>query len=184
MLASTTSVLWSRGIRFVRSDRSALSLFSSLSYSSGDYGHGILQLTVQAKFPDIKYLQIVLNLSSSTQVASSGPGSPGNETNVFGSATENAVEEFQTIYGLTDPSGFVGTSTLAQLNLILASDTPASIPSGWQFVNQLHYMEEGSNGFDHRTFENGLGITPCRKIFLSQQRHLLVSRISILLGDD
>ena len=128
---------------------------------SGDYGHGIMQLTVQAKFPDIKYLQIVLNLSSSTQVASSGAGSPGHETNAFGTATENAVEEFQTIYGLTDPSGFVGTSTLAQLNLILASDTPASIPSGWQFVNQLHYTEEGSDGFDNRTFGNGLSIPPC-----------------------
>lgn len=54
----------------------------------------------------VRMLQIFLNSDSRTVVNSTGPGSPGNETTYFGSATQRAVDRFQTIYRsvILDPS--------------------------------------------------------------------------------
>ena len=64
---------------------------------------------------DVKCLQRYLNWSNHT-VASSGPGSPGNETMYFGSLTANAVANWQnsnslqvlTPVGLTSGTGYWG----------------------------------------------------------------------------
>lgn len=73
---------------------------------------------------DVKNLQKTLNDSSLTQIAPSGPGSPGNESIYFGAATKKAVINFQDIFsdeilvpaGLIAGNGSVGPGTRAELN--------------------------------------------------------------------
>jgi peptidoglycan hydrolase-like protein with peptidoglycan-binding domain len=69
---------------------------------------------------DIKALQQLLNSDPDTQVASTGVGSPGNETSYFGSLTERAVQKFQEKYGIAGAGvpgyGYVGPKTRAKLN--------------------------------------------------------------------
>lgn len=73
---------------------------------------------------DVLFLQKILNQDVSTQVASFGPGSAGNETNFFGAKTKDAVRRFQEKYrneilsplGLLSGTGYVGPSSLKKLN--------------------------------------------------------------------
>lgn len=76
---------------------------------------------------EVRKLQIFLNQFKDTQVASSGAGSPGNETNYFGPLTRIAVIKFQEKYpeeilspwGLTQGTGKFHRTTLQQANTLI-----------------------------------------------------------------
>jgi hypothetical protein len=81
-------------------------------------------LTIGMVNQDVQCLQILLNQSAHTQLAASGVGSPGNETNYFGALTTAAVGKFQLTYSIiqdtNDPAyGYVGPKTRTQLNTLL-----------------------------------------------------------------
>jgi hypothetical protein len=79
-------------------------------------------LNLGAKGQDVHDLQLLLNTDPYTQIAQSGPGSPGNETNYFGSLTKKAVYRYQFKYneildaaGITTPTGFFGPFTRSSM---------------------------------------------------------------------
>jgi len=81
---------------------------------------------------DVKRLQQILNSDSDTQIASSGVGSPGHETNYFGNLTREAIKKFQKKYNIvssgteaTTGYGLVGPSTRAKLQEAF-SQTPTT----------------------------------------------------------
>ncbi len=102
--------------------------------------------------PEVLELQKVLNSDPMTEVAVSGAGSIGHETEYFGPATADAVKRFQNKYadevlrpaGLTQGSGFVGLWTRLKLNQILM-EVPASVPANIPATEKLSEHEETSS---------------------------------------
>lgn len=91
---------------------------------------------------DVKLLQQNLNATTSTQVALTGPGSPGNETSYFGELTRQAVLKLQGQNKL-NATGVLDDPTRAYLNannLLTATPTPETLNSSYQktiiFSNQ------------------------------------------------
>jgi hypothetical protein len=88
---------------------------------------------------DVRQLQAYLNTNPQTQVTQAGPGSPGNESTYFGGLTMQAVIRMQNLFaplilypvGLNVGTGFVGNSTIAFLNNVLAGNpsVPAAVPT-------------------------------------------------------
>ena len=95
----------------------------------------LADLSVGSSGSDVKALQIFLN-SSGFAVAATGPGSPGNETTLFGSLTEAAVRAFQTAYGIT-PTGEIGPITRAFIASFNSKTVPTTVtPSVAVFSNE------------------------------------------------
>ena len=72
-------------------------------------------LTVGSLGSHVKALQEFLNAKGYT-VASSGPGSPGNETTEFGPLTKAALIKYQKAKGITPAVGYFGPITRAAIN--------------------------------------------------------------------
>jgi Mg-chelatase subunit ChlD len=69
---------------------------------------------------EIRYLQMILNSDPDTRVATTGPGSIGNETSWFWTATQAALIKFQNKYmGIDAGDGVVDDATRTELNRIL-----------------------------------------------------------------
>jgi len=86
---------------------------------SSEYGRGYYELGDQD--PSIHGIQKFLN-EQGYPLTENGPGSPGNETDVFGPRTLQAAKAFQEANGLT-ADGLVGPKTIAKMNEIAASDS-------------------------------------------------------------
>jgi len=84
--------------------------------------------------PDVRCLQIILNIDPDTRVATSGPGMPGNETTYFGDLTENAVKKFQKKYGLPE-TGNVDELTRGKLNEILNDKFTEEYKNSFNLLN-------------------------------------------------
>ncbi len=99
-------------------------------------------LTTGSTGSDVKCLQAVLNQSATTQVATTGAGSPGNETTTFGPRTLVAVKKYQAEQGFT-PANQVGPLTRAKLNAALGGvvtipgQPPVIVPTGAGLTAQL-----------------------------------------------
>jgi len=88
-------------------------------------------LTIGSTGSEVRCLQVILNQSVSTQIATTGAGSPGNETTYFGSRTSAAVKVYQQQHGFT-PANQVGPLTNQTLNASLAgllTPTPTPTPT-------------------------------------------------------
>lgn len=117
-------------------------------------------LTVGSMGSDVKALQEWLNTNGYI-VADSGPGSPGNETDNFGLATQAALAKFQKAAGISPAVGYFGPLTRKAVNPIggavenkvQTSVLPPAAASGGTFSRDL---TAGSTGADVRTLQKYL----------------------------
>lgn len=97
-------------------------------------------LTIGSSGADVLALQRFLNKSVDTRLALSGAGSPGMETQYYGSVTAAAVSKFQVKYrseilapsGLVNPTGYFGPSSRAKANAlcnVVVIPTPNPTPT-------------------------------------------------------
>ncbi len=120
--------------------------------------------------PQVKCLQRYLNAAGYT-VADSGVGSPGNETEYYGSLTQAAVQEWQDAQGLDygQWGGYFGPSSQAKYNELKASAPSTGtgsgtvvVPSGTDLV-----VEEAPDAPGEKILGSGTSFNPVLKVKLS-----------------
>jgi len=95
-------------------------------------------LDVGSSGADVLNLQKFLNADSDTKLGSSGAGSPGSETDFFGSITKAGVVKFQDKYasdvltpiGLSSGTGYFGTMSIAKANELCSTAAPVTTTPG------------------------------------------------------
>ena len=88
----------------------------SIHYEQGVAALFEKNLTLGHISEDVRRLQKALNSSPGTQIALTGPGSPGKETNVFGALTKAAVIKYQKANTIAPAIGYFGPLTRAKMN--------------------------------------------------------------------
>lgn len=86
-------------------------------------------LSIGSVGPEVKTLQILLNSDLQTRVASSGAGSPGQETDYFGPKTRLALIKFQQKYGINNEIGRAGSKTRVILEAVRISQGAKNVKS-------------------------------------------------------
>jgi hypothetical protein len=80
-------------------------------------------LYIGSRGNDVMMLQRVLNQDPDTQVAASGVGSAGQETEYFGELTRAAVAKFQAKHGISPAAGYFYPLTRAEMNRMAAGSS-------------------------------------------------------------
>lgn len=100
-------------------------------------------IKVGASSYEIKTLQQFLNSDPDTKISASGAGSPGSETNYFGSLTVKAIQKFQKKYGIvssgtpeTTGYGALGPKTRAKFNELMKGGTSTTTQTTTQQTTQ------------------------------------------------
>jgi hypothetical protein len=91
---------------------------------------------------DVKILQAILNSDARTIVTTQGPGSPNNETTLYGTATKDAVKRFQALfitpelgsYAIPIANGVLGPKTRIFINAICNDERFVSGNSSGQSI--------------------------------------------------
>ncbi len=104
----------------IASVRAALSGTGSITTTTGSVTSTAVRvfkanLTTGSLGSEVKMLQEFLN-AHGYPVTASGPGSSGNETTQFGSATRAALVKYQKAKGITPAVGYFGAKTRASIN--------------------------------------------------------------------
>lgn len=109
-------------------DAPDVTTFGKGAATYGELGGCVLEFATNYHLGDsgdeVWSLQSFLNRNSETRLREFGAGSPGQETNYFGSITFGAVKRFQSLYGqgvleslgLNAPTGYWGPSTRKTAN--------------------------------------------------------------------
>jgi hypothetical protein len=97
--------------------------FSTVSASYCPYTF-TKSLQVGSRDQEVRRLQQILNSDSRTVVAQSGIGSPGNETDLYGVATREAVKKFQALFieYIGVANGVFGPKTRTVMNAVCNSE--------------------------------------------------------------
>ncbi len=126
--------------------------------------------SVGARHVQVKVLQRFLN-KNGFQITATGAGSPGNETDYYGSLTKAAVIRFQEAYAAdilapynrTTGTGFFGQSTRAKLNALIGAsgyeDCEAPATSSGTFTRSLTVGSRGEDVKRLQQYLNQKGFT-------------------------
>ena len=108
-------------------------LQSQLSGLDGGGGGGVSvscsfsrDLTLEVSGDDVRCLQQYLN-GAGHQLAASGVGSAGNETNFFGPLTKAAVSSWQAANSVSPTAGYFGPLSMAKYNSLAAAGSPGTV---------------------------------------------------------
>jgi ELWxxDGT repeat protein len=99
---------------------------------------------------DVKALQQFLNSKGFT-VSPSGPGSKGNETQMFGALTKNALAKFQAANNITPAAGYFGPITRALVIDMISGENQNTTDQDHLKVRDL---KTGMSGDDVKALQN------------------------------